>query len=314
VTRVMSSRRNYNRRLFLHYLGYTTGTLLLGGTSATLFTACDAPFPNSSRTATPQATKIEQKGLLMPGTLQWGATALHNAPFLYHLPSSNGLIGFEYDIVNAITRLIGITQKLIETDYSQLDQSLQSGQYDIILNNWTGDPQKSKAERFSQAYYRAGQQIVVRTDDPRFKDKSSSDSLSLLDLEDLTVGTLPGHTADLLAADNAIRVRVYNDVLPFIDLLMGRIDAIFASSPTVSFYVLGHGTNAQAKPSLKLIGQPFEFCDYVIAFNGNSTNAPTLQKEIDQAITVLKSNGVLATICKKWGLWNDMQPQIDTQL
>jgi polar amino acid transport system substrate-binding protein len=296
--------------LFLHYLGYTTGTLLLGGTS---LTACNAPFPNSSRTATPQATRIEQKGLLTPGTLQWGATALHNAPFLYHLPSSNGLIGFEYDIVNAITRLIGITQKLVETDYSQLDPSLQNGQYDIILNGWTSDPQKSKTERFSQAYYRVGQQIVVRTDDPRFKDKSSSDNLSLLDLEDLTVGTLPGHTADLLTADSAIRARVYDDALPFLDLLMGRLDAVFASFPTIDFYVLGHGPNGQAKPSLKLVGQPFEFCDYVIAFNENSANTPTLQKEIDQAITLLKSDGSLAAICKKWGLWNNMQPQIDTQ-
>jgi polar amino acid transport system substrate-binding protein len=312
VTRVMSSTKAYNRRLFFHGLGRAGTTLLLGTTSGSLLTACDAFFPNNNRKITPAATKIDQRGLLTPGMLQWGATSMHNAPFLYH--SSRGLTGFEFDFVNAVTRLIGITQKQIETDYSQLDQALQTGQYDVIVDNWTSDPANSQVEMFSQAYYRSGQQIVVRTDDVHFKDKTAADDLSLLDLEGFTVGSLPGHDAELLAADSAIHLRIYTDTLPFQDLLAGRIDAVFASFPTAAYYVLGYGIDAHVNTALKLIGQPFEFCDYVIAYNKNSASASTLQKEIDQAITTLKNNGKLATICKKWGLWNTTQAQISTHI
>jgi polar amino acid transport system substrate-binding protein len=278
--------------------------------SGSFLTACDTFFSSTNQKATPQATKIDQRGLLIPGVLQWGATSSHNAPFLYH--SSNHAAGFEFDIVNAITGLIGITQKQIEVDYSQLAQALQAGQFDVIVNNWTSDPQNSQAELFSQAYYRSGQQIVVRSDDLHFKDKTAADDLSLLDLEGLTVGALAGHDADLIAADSSIHLRVYSDALPFEDLLIGRIDAVFASFPIIAYYVLGHGSDAHANTALKLIGQPFEFCDYVIAYNKNSASSPALQKEIDQAITFLKNNGALAAICKKWGLWNTIQAQINT--
>ncbi len=286
--------------------------LLLGTMSGSFLTACDSFFSSTNHKATPQATKIDQRGLLTPGVLQWGATSSHNAPFLYH--SSNHLIGFEFDIVNAITHLIGITQEHIETDYSQLDQALQAGQYDVIVNGWTSDPQNSAIELFSQAYYRSGQQIVVRADDVHFKNKTTADDLSLLDLQGFTVGALTGHDADLIAADSAIHLRLYDDALLFDDLLVGRIDAVFASFPTVAYHVLGYGIDAHANTTLKLIGQPFEFCDYVIAYNKNSASSPTLQKEIDQAITALKNNGSLATICKKWGLWNTTQTQISTHL
>ncbi len=297
-----------NRRLFLQ----RTGALVVtGSVLETVLAACGGNIPTSSPAATPGATKIENKGLKLPGFFQWGATSNNGAPYVYKDPVTGNLIGFELEISSAIAGLMGVTQKQVETDYAQLDPALQANNFDAILNGWEITEDRKKTEIFSQPYYRNGQQIVVRTNDSRFTQKATEDALSLKDLEGLTVGTGAGFAAEaLLAADKKIKLKSYDPDLPFNDLALGRIDAVLIDFSTVTYYVLGDGPGGTANKSLKLIGRPFEFNDYVVAFNKNSSNAPTLQKEIDQAITTLKNDGTLQKNYRKWGLWNDVQAQI----
>ena len=298
-----------NRRLFLQ----RTGALIVAGSALeAVLAACGGNIPTSSPSATPGATKIESKGLKLPGFFQWGATSNNGAPYVYKDPATGNLIGFELEISSAIASLMGVTQKQVETDYAQLDPALQANNFDAILNGWEITEDRKKTELFSQPYYRNGQQIVVRTNDSRFTQKTMEDTLSLKDLEGLTVGTGAGFEAEaLLAADKKIKLKSYDPDLPFNDLALGRIDAVLIDFSTVTYYVLGDGPGGTANKSLKLIGRPFEFNDYVVAFNKKSSNAPTVQNEIDQAIAVLKNNGTLQKIYRKWGLWNDVQAQIN---
>ncbi len=300
-----------NRRLFIK----RTGALVVAGsTLETILAACGGNVPTSSPSVTPGATKIENKGLKLPGFFQWGATSNNGAPYVYKDPATGNLIGFELEISSAIAGLMGVTQKQVETDYAQLVPALQANNFDAILNGWEISEDRKKTEIFSQPYYRNGQQIVVRTNDSRFSQKTTEDTLSLKDLEGLTVGTGAGFEAEsLLASDKKIKLKSYDPDLPFNDLALGRIDAVLIDFSTVTYYVLGDGPGGTANKSLKLIGRPFEFNDYVVAFNKNSSNAPTLQKEIDQAITILKNNGTLQKIYRKWGLWNDVQAQISVK-
>ncbi|GCF07783.1 substrate-binding periplasmic protein [Dictyobacter arantiisoli] len=303
---------NVKRRVFLQRASQVGGLVLAGGVAESLLAACGGNVPTSGNSnGATKTTKVGNQGLKLSGVLQWGATSNNGAPYVYRDPKTGKLVGFEMEIAAAIASLMGVTQKQIEIDYAQLDQSLQTGAFDVILNGWEITEDRKKTELFSQSYYRNGQQIVVRANDPRFASKTANDNLSLKDLEGYTVGTGAGFGAEvLLASDKKITLKSYDPDLPFNDLALGRIDAVLIDYSTVTYYALGYGSGGSKNAALKLIGKPFDNSDYVIAFDKNSPNAVTLQKEIDQALTILKGNGTLKDIYNRWGLWTDAQPEI----
>jgi len=301
--------KQFNRRVFLRRAG---GLAVTTGSLDALLTACGNV---STTSGTQGATQVANKGLKVPGGLQWGSTSNGGAPYVFQDPQHpTQLIGFEVEIANALAALMGAHQKQVETDYAQLQQALGAGKFDMIMNGWeiTGD--RSKTEIFSQPYYRYGQQIVVRKNDARFTSKAANDVLSLKDLEGYTVGTGASYkAADILATDSKIKLKTYDPDLPFNDLALGRIDAVLIDLPIVTYYVEGVGAGGTADPRLRAIGKPFETSDYVIAFNKSDPNAATLQQEINQALTILKNNGTLHKIYIRWNLWNDQQAQIGTK-
>lgn len=300
-----------NRRVFLQRAGQIGALAVTGSALESVLAACGGNVPTTPASTDKKSTKIASAGLKIPGMFQWGSTSDNGAPYVYRDPKSSKLVGFELEIATAITGLMGISQKQVETDYAQLDQSLQANAFDAILNGWEITEDRKKTEIFSQPYYRNGQQIVVRSNDSRFASKTTNDTMSLKDLAGMTVGTGAGFKAEeILAADKNIKLKSYDPDLPFNDLALGRIDAVLIDFSTVTYYVLGDGPGGEVNKQLKLVGKAFDASDYVIAFNKNSNNAATLQKEIDQALAELKSNGTLKAIYQRWGLWTDQQPEI----
>ncbi len=192
-----------------------------------------------------------------------------------------------------------------------MEQALLANKFDMVMNGWEKTGDREKTELFSQAYYRYGQQIVVRVDDSRFAGKTTSDNLDLKDLEGLTVGTGASYkAADILAEDKKITVKLYDPDLPFNDLAAHRIDAVLIDGPIAAYYVIGAGPGAKPNTALKTIGKPFRTDDYFVGFNKANPNAQTLLGEIDQAFDILKKDGTLKRIYMKWSMWNDQQAQI----
>jgi polar amino acid transport system substrate-binding protein len=221
------------------------------------------------------------------------------------------LVGFEYEIGQALAALMGVVSKHVENDYAQMEEALAAGRFDMVMNGWEKTPDRLKTELFSQAYYRYGQQIVVRADDSRFANMTTSSTLDLTNLEGLTVGTGASYkAADILSSDKKITVKLYDPDLPFNDLAAHRIDAVLIDGPIAAYYVTGTGPGGQPDKALKLIGKPFKTDDYFIGFSMGNKNAVTLQKEIDQALTILKQNGTLKSIYMKWSMWNSQQAEI----
>jgi polar amino acid transport system substrate-binding protein len=181
----------------------------------------------------------------------------------------------------------------------------------MVMNGWEITDQRKKVQLFSDPYYRYGQQIVVRADDPRFSQYNSNSDLTLSVLDGLTVGTGDGYKAAVyLQADPKINTKLYNGDLPFDDLKQKKIDATMLDVPIVAYYVDGAGPGGTPDPALKPIGKPLYPDVYVCGFNKSNPNAQILLPEINAAIAVLKKNGTLKRIYMKWSMWNDQQAAI----
>jgi polar amino acid transport system substrate-binding protein len=302
------------RRTFVKRAGQIGGLVMAGSSIEALLAACGGNVATTPATGSgsPSTKKVGNAGLSVPGQLQWGATSNGGAPYVFPDPGNpSQLVGFEYEIGQALAALMSVVSKQVENDYGQMEQALQAGKFDMVMNGWEKTPDREKTELFSQAYYRYGQQIVVRADDSRFTSKTTSSDLSLTDLEGLTVGTGASYkAADILGGDKKITVKLYDPDLPFNDLSAHRIDAVLIDGPIAAYYVVGSGPGGKPDPTLKLIGKPFKTDDYFIGFSKTNKNAQTLLGEIDQALTILKQNGTLKSIYTKWSMWNDQQAEI----
>jgi len=298
-----------NRRTFLRRAG---GLVIAGGSLEALLAACGGNVATGTVATTPGVTKIDSKGLKVPGKLQWGSDFVSGAPYVFKDPANpNNLVGFEVEIAAAMANLMGITPKQVETDYGHLEQALLANQFDFAMNGWEITSDRQKTELFSDPYYRYGQQIVVRSDDSRFSAYTKDSVVTLSILEGMTVGTGTGYkAADYLATDPKITTKLYDGNLPFDDLKQHKIDAMLVDRPLVTYYVEGAGPGGTADHKLKSIGKPLFPDVYVVGFNKSNPNSTILLPEINQTIAILKKNGTLKQIYQKWSLWNDQQATI----
>lgn len=302
-----------DRRTFLKRAGQAGGLVFAGGMLETLLAACGGNVSTTTGgggTVTPGATVVPNAGLKTPGTLQWGADYVSGAPYVFKDPTNpTNLIGFEVEIAVAMAQLMGgIQQKQVEVCYSNLEQALLANQIDMVMNGWEKTTDRQKTELFSDAYYRYGQQVIVRKDDTRFANVVPK---TVADLEGYTVGTGSGYKAEtLMLADPKIHVKSYTGNIAYSDLVQKKLDAFFLDYPIAAYYVLGTGPGATPIAQLKLLGDPIYFDDYFVGFNKSNPNAAILLPEINQAFAILKKNGTLKRIYTKWKLMNAAQAQI----
>src|SRR2546421_3497326 len=142
--------------------------------------------------------KIKNRGVLL-----WGADAEGGAPYVYPDPSHpEQLIGFEYELADALARRLGVKAKMVQNQWDQLVPALDRGNFDIILNGLeiTADNQQHLA--MSQPYFVYAQQIVTR--------KNTTGLAKLADLKGKPVGVLSSSVAQRLAEGmGGVDLRIY---------------------------------------------------------------------------------------------------------
>jgi polar amino acid transport system substrate-binding protein len=301
-----------DRRTFIKRMGQAGGLVVAGGTLESILAACGGNVGSGATTPTPGVTPIGNAGLKTPGTLQWGSDFVDGAPYVFKDPKNPAnLVGFEVDIMQAVANTMGVTPRQIETCYGQLDQALAANNFDFVFNGWEATDERKKIQLFSDPYYRYGQQIVVRSDDPNYSQYNATSDLSLSILYGKTVGTGDGYrAATILQGFPQITTKLYTGNLPLDDLKQKKLDAVFFDFPIVAYNVLGAGPGGVADPSLKPIGKTLYPDVYVAGFNKSNPNAHTVLNELNQAIARLKKDGTLKKIYIAWKMWDDQQAEI----
>lgn len=229
------------------------------------------------------------------GLLRWGADEAGGAPYEFRNPKNpDERIGFEVEIAEEIGRRLGLRVEFVQTNWAQLLPALDIGNFDIAMSGIEITPDRREAVDFSRPYYIFTQQLVVRAGEKGIN--------TLDDCRGRKVGTLGASAAErVLNAHGGIDVLPYEDnVTPYQDLEIGRVDAVLLDLPIATYH---------AKPNAKLqfSGAPFAEGEYAIAVNKKSAG---LREELDRVLGEMIKDGTLEKILTKWELWNDSQGRL----
>ncbi|HUY91655.1 MAG TPA: ABC transporter substrate-binding protein/permease [Pirellulales bacterium] len=234
------------------------------------------------------------------GVLRWGGDAEGGAPFQLRDPQDPGrVIGFEVELADALAESIGrrlripLEAEFVQYEWTSLPLGLDKCDFDCIISGFEISPENRAAVLFSRPYYIYSQQLVVRRDERRIAD--------LDDCADRLVGTMAGSAAERLLAARSIKTVAFEgQVEPYLDLGLGRLDAVLLDTPIVAFY-------GATDPQLKLAGGRFGHGGYGIASRKSDR---ALSEAIDEALGELMADGPLREILVRWRLWNADQARL----
>ena len=247
------------------------------------------------------ATKKEDTGVLdsikESGKLVVGLSADY-APYEFHI-IENGqdkIVGFDVSLAKEIADELDVELEIKEMDFDALITALPAGKVDMVISGMNPTEKRKKAVDFSDIYYTANHEILVRAEDA---DKYTNFS----DLDGLKVGAQLGSTQAELAstlikdANLQLLSNVNNLIL---ELKSGKVDAVVMEVGVAQMAVKNNPELAVGKPVYEetdsgnaiAIAKGNE--DLVKIVNGvisRITEDGTMNKYIEEA-TILSSEAV----------------------
>ena len=232
-------------------------------------------------------------------TLRWGGDAEGGAPFVEADPRDpSRLVGFDVEIAELVARKLGRTPQFLQVQFTSLDQSAKRGDFDIGLSGIEDIPARRQSLAASIPYYEFREVLTVREGDRgRYR--------SLADLKGRRVATLGGTIAyDLLLeaerTDGITAVSYDDDVHPYSDLLLGRVDAVVLDN-VLADRAMRRNAGLFTHPEALAVGH------YIVITAPENT---ALRDQVDQILRDAMSDGTLERIFRKWNVWNDDQPRL----
>ena len=229
--------------------------------------------------------------------LRWGGDAEGGAPFVEADPNDPArVIGFEVDIAELLAGGLNRTPRFIQTTFATIDASVVRGDFDIGLSGIEDSAARRTRLAVTVPYYRFREILTVRdTDALRFR--------TLADLRGRRVATLGLTLAhELLTAAQAehgvVPVTYEDDVHPYSDLAIGRVDAVLLDEVLAK-------RGVRRNPGLTNQTTEMGTGYYVgILAPGNAA----MRDRIDEILKQAMKEGQLEEIFRRWGMWNDDQP------
>jgi polar amino acid transport system substrate-binding protein len=231
-----------------------------------------------------------------PAAFRWAGDPEGGAPFVEADPAHpDKLVGFDVEIADLIARGLGREASFINITFTSIDQSIERGDAEIGLSGIEDTPARRATMAPTVPYYEFREVISVRDADAgRFR--------TLAGLRGRRVGTLGGTIAYeiLLRAEreHGLHAVSYDDdVHPYSDLVMGRLDAVLLDN------VLAERRH-RAIPGFTIQPQSVATGHYVGVLS--ATNA-ALREQVNDILRRAMRDGSLENIFRKWRVWNDDQ-------
>ncbi len=231
--------------------------------------------------------------------LRWGGDAEGGAPFVEADPRNpSHLVGFDVEIAELIARALGRPARFVQITFTELDQSVARGDFDIGLSGIEDTPGRRLAVEVSVPYYEFQEVLTVRmADRDRFR--------ALSDLKGRAVATLSGTIAyeALLEAQRTHGIRAVSyedDTHPYSDLLLGRVDAVLLDN-VLADRALRRMAGLAVQPG------PVRTGHYVVIMARGQT---ALRDRVNDILRSAMRDGRLEAILRRWNVWNADQPAL----
>jgi polar amino acid transport system substrate-binding protein len=225
--------------------------------------------------------------------LAWAGDAEGGAPYVFPDPRDPArIIGFEMDLADALAGQMRRTARFVQNQWDGLVPGLERGEYDLAINGLEITPERAARINFSTPYFVSTLTLTIRLDDNRIQRET--------DLPGYTVGTLKASFAEqFLAGLGNVSIRSYDgQVNPYMDLMLGRLDAVVMDTPIALYYA----TNPQMRNvELTSVRVPFGI--------GIRKTDTALLQEVNAALDRLRADGTLRRIYLDWGIYNSTTAQ-----
>ena len=220
--------------------------------------------------------------------LKWAADAEGGAPYVFPDPRNPAnIVGFEVDLAEALAGRMGRTARFVQNQWDGLVPGLERNEYDVVINGLEITPERAEKINFSNPYFYSTLTLTTRLDDARIRAPQ--------DLRGMTAGTLKVTYAErYLQSLGGVLIRSYDgQVNPYIDLGLGRVDAVVMDTPIALYYA-----NSPAVKNLELPSARMSFGVGISKTHGQ------LLDEINAALDSLRRDGTLRKIYSNWGIYN----------
>src|SRR5437016_453345 len=239
--------------------------------------------------ALPLALLVAASGLARvraQGEIRWAGDLQGGEPYVFRDPRDpSKLVGFEVELVRALASKLGLGERFVQNDWSNLVPSLERGDFDLIVNGLEDTQALRRRILLSRPYFNFAEQLVVRR---------GSTLRSLDALRGHRVGTLASSLAhQILRGRPGIEIVLYGgQEEPYRDLELHRTDAVLLDSIIATRYGL-------SKPDLELADADVARGTYVVGLRKGDGD---LRDAVDAALSQMESSGELARIYERWHL------------
>ena len=245
----------------------------------------------------------EQNDTQSQNELVWGGDAEGGSPFVEADPNDpTRVVGFEVEVAGLLAEGLGRVPRFLQAGFTSLDAAAARGDFDVGLSGIEDSPARQSRLAVTIPYYQFREVLTVR-------DADAATYRTLSDLRGRRVATLGATLAyDLLVSAQSkfdVQPVVYeDDVHPYTDLLLGRVDAVLLD------YVLAE-RGVRRNPGL--VNQPTDVgTGYYVGITASGNTA--LRDRMNAILLQAMKDGRLEAIFRRWKMWNDDQPRLYAKL
>jgi polar amino acid transport system substrate-binding protein len=238
-----------------------------------------------------------------PQELRWGGDAEGGSPFVEADPNDpSRVVGFEVEIATIIAEGLGRTPRFQQVGFTALDAAAARGDFDIGLSGIEDSAARRSRLAVTIPYYQFREVLTVR-------DADAVTFRSLGDLSGRRVATLGATLAYDLLVDaqskfGVVPVVYEDDVHPYTDLILGRVDAVLLDDVLAK-------RGVRRNPGLTNQSTDVGVGYYVgILAPGNAD----LRDRVNTLVLDAMRDGRLEAIFRRWNMWNDDQPRLYARL
>ena len=248
----------------------------------------------------PQPVQLQHPVRLEHDALVWGGDAQGGGPYIFEDPAHpDQHIGYDIELADALAARLGTHAQFFQAAWEALPQFLESRHIDVITNGYEWTAERAAHMRASVPYYVYGVRMMVKRDDPRIRDwRDLATPPPGRKWRAAVLGDSAGEFHLQRAFAETVEITRFDDSTTSMkEVAEGTMDLTVADTPIVQFF-------APRFPMLRAAGDDAGRGFYVLYTRPEDK---ALGDALDAVLVQLMTDGTLAKIYGRYGLWNPEQ-------